>query len=227
LNASLWGGPEPASKPEAALLCQRLLRFVRLFSVHSRFPLRRSNIRSGNHNPGTVQLLVGSDGYSDDMNFIALKMLIGDRAKYFGIIIGLTFASLLITQQSAIFVGIMTRTFSFITDVGLPDIWVVDPQVQYIGDIKPLGDTELLRVRGMEGIEWAVPLYLGTLDACLPDGTYQSCIFVGLDDETLIGGPATMVAGNISNLRQPDGGSEVETRASSRRARRSHRGSSA
>jgi putative ABC transport system permease protein len=85
------------------------------------------------------------------MNFIALKMLVGDRAKYIGIIIGLTFASLLITQQSAIFVGIMTRTFSFLTDVGLPDIWVVDPQVQYIEDIKPLRDTEVLRVRGIEG----------------------------------------------------------------------------
>src|ERR1700739_1801040 len=101
------------------------------------------------------------------MNFIALKMLIGDRAKYIGIIIGLTFASLLITQQSAIFLGIMTRTYSFLTDVGLPDVWVVDPQVQYIGDIKPLRDTEVLRVRGMERIEWAVPLYQGSLDARL------------------------------------------------------------
>jgi putative ABC transport system permease protein len=79
------------------------------------------------------------------MDFIALKMLIGDRAKYIGTIIGLTFASLLITQQSAIFVGIMTRTFSFLTDVGLPDIWVVDPQVQYSEDIKPLRDTEEIR----------------------------------------------------------------------------------
>jgi putative ABC transport system permease protein len=88
------------------------------------------------------------------MNFIALKMLIGDRAKYIGIIIGLTFASLLITQQSAIFLGVMTRTFIFLTDVGLPDIWVVDPKVQYTDDIKPLRDTEVLRVRGMEGVEW-------------------------------------------------------------------------
>ena len=49
-------------------------------------------------------------------------------------------ASLLITYQSAIFAGIMTRTYSFLTDVGLPDIWVVDQQVQYIEDIKPLQD---------------------------------------------------------------------------------------
>lgn len=138
------------------------------------------------------------------MYFIALKMLIGDRAKYIGIIIGLTFASLLITQQSAIFLGIMTRTYSFLTDVGLPDIWVVDPQVQYIGDIKPLRDTEVLRVRGMEGIEWAVPLYQGSLDARLSDGTFQSCIFIGLDDETLIGGPPKMLAGKLSDLRQSD-----------------------
>jgi putative ABC transport system permease protein len=107
------------------------------------------------------------------MNFIALKMLIGDRAKYIGIIIGLTFASLLITQQSAIFVGIMTRTYSFLTDVGMPDIWVVDPQVQYIEDIKPLRDTEVLRVRGTEGIQCAVPWYKGSLDARLDNGTSE------------------------------------------------------
>jgi hypothetical protein len=35
------------------------------------------------------------------MNLVAIKMLVGDRAKYLGIIMGLTFASLLITQQRA------------------------------------------------------------------------------------------------------------------------------
>src|SRR5579862_3569945 len=132
------------------------------------------------------------------MNFIALKMLIGDRAKYFGIIIGLTFASLLITQQSAIFAGMMTRTFSFLSDVGLPDIWVVDPQVKYIDDIRPMQDTEVLRVRGVEGVQWAVPLYKGTLAVRRTDGTYQTCIVVGLDDETLMGGPPKMLEGRLS-----------------------------
>ena len=44
------------------------------------------------------------------MRRIALKMLMGDRAKFFGILMGLTFASLLITQQMAIFIGLMTRS---------------------------------------------------------------------------------------------------------------------
>jgi putative ABC transport system permease protein len=138
------------------------------------------------------------------MGFIAIKMLLGDRAKYIGIVIGLTFASLLITQQSAIFIGIMTRTFSFLTDVGQPDIWVVDPQAKYIEDIKPLQDTQVLRVRGTEGVQWAVGLYKGSLRARMDDGTFQTCVVIGLDDATLIGGPPKMLAGQLADLRQAD-----------------------
>jgi putative ABC transport system permease protein len=139
------------------------------------------------------------------MNFIALKMLFGDRAKYFGIVIGLTFASLLITQQSAIFAGMMTRTFSFLSDVGLPDIWVVDPQVKYIDDIRPMQDTMVLRVRGVQGVQWAVPLYKGSLAVRRTNGIYQACTVIGLDDETLMGGPPSMVKGNLWNLRRSGG----------------------
>jgi putative ABC transport system permease protein len=146
-----------------------------------------------------------SAGRRFTLNFIAIKMLVGDRAKYIGIIIGLTFASLLITQQSAIFAGIMTRTFSFLTDVGLPDLWVVDPQVQYIEDIKPLQDTKVLRVRGVPGVEWAVPMYKGSMRARMPDGAFQTCVVIGLDDETLIGGPPRMLQGRLEDLRRSDG----------------------
>ncbi|HEY5779401.1 MAG TPA: ABC transporter permease [Terrimicrobiaceae bacterium] len=138
------------------------------------------------------------------MNFVALQMLVGDRAKYIGIVIGLTFASLLITQQSAIFAGVMTRTFSFLTDTGLPDIWVVDPQVQYFEDIKPLKDTKVLLIRGIEGVQWATGLFKGTLRARLANGAFQSCTVIGLDDETLIGGPPKMLVGKLSDLRRSD-----------------------
>ncbi len=138
------------------------------------------------------------------MNFVALKMLVGDRAKYLGILMGLTFASLLITQQAAIFTGLMSRTFGFLTDTGLPDIWVMDDKVQFIDDIKPLQDTELYRVRGIEGVDWAVPLYKGLLKARLSNGNFQTCNVVGLDDATLIGGPPNMVAGKLADLRRSD-----------------------
>ena len=138
------------------------------------------------------------------MYLIAIKMLVGDRGKYLGIIMGLTFASLLITQQSSIFTGLMTRTYSFIGDLSQPDIWVMDPKVQYIDDSKPLQDTELFRIRGVKGVEWAVPLYKGLLKARLESGTFQVCNVLGIDDATLIGGPPQMIQGSLSDLRQQD-----------------------
>lgn len=136
------------------------------------------------------------------MNFVALKMLLGDRAKYVGILIGITFASLLITQQSAIFAGIMARTYAAITDLPAPDIWVMDPKVLYIDDVKPLQDTQLFRVRGVEGVDWAVPLYKGLLKARLSNGNFQTALVMGVDDATLIGGPIEMVEGRLEDLRQ-------------------------
>lgn len=138
------------------------------------------------------------------MMTIALKMLLGDRAKYFGILMGITFASLLITQQASIFAGLMTRTFGFVTDTGQPDLWVMDSKVQFIDDLKPLQDTELYRVRGVEGVEWAVPMYRGLIRARLENGLFQQCIVVGLDDTTLIGGPPKMIEGKLEDLRRAD-----------------------
>lgn len=138
------------------------------------------------------------------MYYIAIKMLVGNRGKYLGIVMGLTFAALIMTQQPAIFVGLMARTFSFISDVGQPDIWVMDSKVQFVDDIKPLQDTVLYRVRGVQGIEWAVPMYKGMLKVRLDDGTYQNCILVGLDDATLVGGPPVMLQGQLADLRRSD-----------------------
>lgn len=138
------------------------------------------------------------------MYYIALKMLIGDTAKYVGIIIGITFAALIMTEQPGVFVGIMQRTYSFVTDAGLPDIWVTDPKVQYIDDVKPMRDTELYRVKSVEGVAWAVSLFKGNIIATATDGTFQSCNIIGLDDATLIAGPATMLSGKLEDLRQSD-----------------------
>ena len=138
------------------------------------------------------------------MNYIAIKMLMGDTGKYIGIVMGLTFASLIMTQQPAIFTGFIARSYSFITDLGLPDIWVMDTKVQFIDDVKPLQDTELYRVRGISGIEWAMPLYKGMLKARMTDGTFQTCNVIGLDDTTLIGAPPIMLEGKVADLRRSD-----------------------
>ncbi len=139
------------------------------------------------------------------MNRVALRMLTGDRAKYVGILVGITFASLLITQQSAIYDGLLERSYGAIVDQGLADIWVMDPKVQQIDDYKYMQSTVLYRVRGVEGVAWAMPMYRGQIKARLDDGTQQACTVIGIDDTTLIGGPPVMVAGAIADLRRADG----------------------
>lgn len=151
---------------------------------------------------------------------LALRMLLGDTSKLFGIVMGVTLASLVITQQGSIFVGIMSRTFAVISDMGAPDIWVMDPKVQYIDDVKPLQDTELFRVRGVEGVAWAAPLYKGLTRARLEDGTFQNCVILGLEDSTLTGGPPRMLEGKVSDLRRADAVIVDQIGATTRFARR-------
>lgn len=69
---------------------------------------------------------------------IALRMLIGDKGKYLGVVLGLDMATFLMTQQPAIFLGILSRSYGILSDAGLADIWVMDPKVQFIDDVKPL-----------------------------------------------------------------------------------------
>ena len=138
------------------------------------------------------------------MMTIALKMLVGNRGKYFGLVFGVFLSALIITQQSSIFVGLMSRTFGFLTDTKYPDLWVVDPMAQYVDDFKPMIETKLLQVRGIQGVASAVPMYKGILKARLEDGSFQQTNVIGLDDASLTGGPPVMLQGSIEDLRQSD-----------------------
>lgn len=136
------------------------------------------------------------------MLLIALKMLIGDRTKYVALVVGIAFASLLITQQASIFNGYARQTGSWIRDNANVDLWVMDQQVEFTIDLKPMIDTQLGRVRGVEGVAWAVPVYMNFFNAIFPDGTQRNVRVIGLDDATLIGAPPVMVEGQLSDLRQ-------------------------
>ncbi|NCY03064.1 MAG: FtsX-like permease family protein [Planctomycetia bacterium] len=138
------------------------------------------------------------------MLWVAWKMLIGNRVKYLGIVFGVVFAALLIAQQSSIFCGLMALTISQIRDVEGPEIWVMDRNVQFVDDVKPLADTELFRVKGVPGVEWAVSFYKGIARARLQEGTYEQMVLLGLDDATLVGAPGGVFMGSIADLRRPD-----------------------
>ena len=138
------------------------------------------------------------------MLWIAWKMLVGNRVKYLGIVFGVVFAAVLIAQQASIFCGLMSLTVSQIRDVQGPGIWVMDRNVQFVDDVKPLADTDLFRVKSVPGVEWAVRFYKGIARARLQEGSYEQMILLGLDDATFVGAPAGVFLGSIADLRKPD-----------------------
>jgi len=146
------------------------------------------------------------------MSWIALQMLTGDRAKFFGIVMGLTFAALLITQQGSIFCGLMLRTAAQVTDTTGADLWVMDPNVLQVDDVKPMIENNLYRVRGVEGVLWAVPFYKGNARAKVnniggsPRQVIEQVILLGLDDSSMVGAPPTerILIGRLEDLRKPD-----------------------
>ncbi len=139
------------------------------------------------------------------MNFVAWQMLNADRAKYLGLIFAIAFSTFLMSHQTSIFFGLMDRTRSQITDVRDADIWVMDPKTQYLDEVKALPDQDLYRVRGVAGVQWAVPLLKSTARAKVhTDGKFRAVILMGLDDGSLVGAPRSMALGYFDSLREPE-----------------------
>lgn len=138
------------------------------------------------------------------MNWIAIRMLTGDRQKFFGLLFGIAFSTLLITQQLTIFVNLLERGASGVFNVGAANVWVMDP-VSRTTDVNfPMPSTALDRVRGVPGVEWAVPHLRAGASVRTKDGDLEGVSVIGVDDTTLIGLPKGMVEGSRAVLEQPD-----------------------
>lgn len=132
---------------------------------------------------------------------IAIKMLMHDRAKYLLLVSSLTFASLLMTQQGSVFLGLLRWCTATVTNTQA-SIWVMDPQVEQVNEVQPLKDTDLTRVRSVSGVEWALPLNLSVLQARLQKGSFKTIQVIGLDPVSLFGMPSRVLQGDIRALKQ-------------------------
>ena len=137
------------------------------------------------------------------MIFLALKMLLGDRTKYAGLLFGVAFTSFLVTFAASYFGGMMTRSFALVAETPA-DVWIMDPAVVAVDQTTNLTDSALNRVRSVEGVRSAVPLVLATADARFPNGRFQSLQVIGVDDASLIGVPPMEDGVLATELRGPD-----------------------
>lgn len=138
------------------------------------------------------------------MIWIAIRMLTGDAQKFYGLVFGIAFSTLLITQQLTIFVNLLERGASAVFNVPTADIWVMDPVSRTTDVAYPMPTTALDKVRSVPGVEWAVPHLRATASVRTGDGDLEGVAIVGVDDATLIGLPRAMAEGSIDGLSQPD-----------------------
>jgi len=136
---------------------------------------------------------------------VALSMLLGDRTKFLGVALGSLLSTFLITHMLSMFTGIMERTYALISDIPQADVWVMHQAVRQVDEPIGMSDDAILLARAVEGVEWATPLYVGTLQARLPGGGYQATLVIGVDDASLIGLPAVLRDCVPHDLRRADG----------------------
>jgi putative ABC transport system permease protein len=120
---------------------------------------------------------------------VALKMLMGDRVKYFGLIFGIAFATLLMTQQVSIFIGLLTWGGNAVWDVREAEVWVMDERVRQPDEGLAISDAALYRVRGVDGVDWAAPYFRTTATLKTPEGTIAAITLIGVDNQSMVGLP--------------------------------------
>lgn len=131
-------------------------------------------------------------------------MLTGDSQKFYGLLFGIAFSTLLITQQLTIFVNLIERGASGVFNAPDAEIWVMDP-VSRTTDVKyEMPSTALDEVRSVRGVEWAVPHLRASASVRTSTGDLEGVAIIGVDDATLIGLPKNMVEGSKDILSRPD-----------------------
>lgn len=138
------------------------------------------------------------------MLWIAIRMLTGDKAKFFGLLFGIAFSTLLITQQLTIFVNLVERGASGVFNNANGDVYVMDPVSRTIDVVYPLPSTALDQVRSVAGVEWAVPQLRANAAVRTREGDLEQVAIIGVDDATLIGLPRNLLVGSKEDLSIPD-----------------------
>ena len=138
------------------------------------------------------------------MLWMAIRMLTGDAQKFYGLLFGIAFSTLLITQQLTIFVNLIERGASGVFNAPEAEIWVMDP-VSRTTDVKyEMPSTALDEVRSVRGVEWAVPHLRAAASVRTSTGDLEGVAIIGVDDATLIGLPRNMLEGDKNVLSRPD-----------------------
>lgn len=134
---------------------------------------------------------------------VALRMAFHARAKFVGTLLGVVFAALLSNFQLGTMFGLLSKNTAFVDNAGA-DLWIVPPGTTYAQPGSRISTALLDRARATPHVAHASALLMAGTTIQKPSGGSEAITLVGVDLQTMLGGPFHVVAGKPEALREPD-----------------------
>ena len=137
------------------------------------------------------------------MTILAVKNLFHDKVRLAVTLTGVIFALVLIAVQFGLFLGFMETSANIVTRSGV-DLWVTAPGLPHVNGGSAQPERRRYKVLGVPGVLQAEPYVLAFANWKLPSGAKESVQVVGFDLDSGLGGPSSLVAGSVDDLRGDD-----------------------
>jgi putative ABC transport system permease protein len=134
---------------------------------------------------------------------LALRMMLHDKAKFAGTIVGVVFAVVLASEQVGLLMGLLSKNTMLVDNAGA-DIWIAPPNTTQVQPGQRLSTQLLHQARSTPGVARASALIVGGTSISKPGGGTEGITLVGVDLETMLGGPWNVVTGDPADLRHAD-----------------------
>ncbi len=137
------------------------------------------------------------------MSLFALKTLLNNRGKLITALTGVIFSLVLVNIQGGLYFGLIHKA-SLLVDYCEADIWVGRHQVENVDLAHDIPVEWINRIRGIPGVQDAVPYIVGSGVASLPNGGFEPVWVIGTDPASRMGGAWNVVEGGEKYLFRPD-----------------------
>jgi putative ABC transport system permease protein len=137
------------------------------------------------------------------MATVGLRMMVHDKLKMLGTLVGVVFAVLLSNQQAGTFLGLLGKNTMFVENAGA-DLWILPPNLETLAAGKFIPEAIARQAPGVRGVAWAEPLLFGGALIAIPGGSSEAITVVGTRLPAAKGGPWNMVSGTPDVLKNPD-----------------------
>jgi putative ABC transport system permease protein len=132
---------------------------------------------------------------------LARKNLLHDRLRFVITVSGVAFAVTLVLVQVGLFMGLLGKATVTIENASA-DLWVTSRETPNVDFAHTFPETNVLRVRGVPGVERADNLIVQFMNIQLPNGAEEGSLVYALEDFTAWNLPWKVNEGDVRDLKR-------------------------